>query len=211
KYPYPWSKHYTRLIKKDTIAAIEIHDKLLIEDYTQEFNYDTIKCCIQDIDNVAMLSDADMLNLSILANQINDLRFHYRTISLRNAYDVFLLSKKTSAKNAVNSVSRLSHPLNCFLAACGEVFNSPDSLTYTQTKKTNVYLKLFKEQLTNSRNAKRRNTRIKFYIHFKLVLTKFYRAVIYKQYRIWFFNYIINVKSYSKQLDIWKKLLKNNR
>ena len=56
KYPYPWSKHYPRLIKKETIAAIEIHDKLLIEDYTREFNYDTIKSSIQVIDNVTMLS-----------------------------------------------------------------------------------------------------------------------------------------------------------
>ena len=36
------------------------------------FNYDTIKSNIQVIDNVAMLSDGNMLNLSILANQIND-------------------------------------------------------------------------------------------------------------------------------------------
>ena len=210
KYPYPWSKHYPRLIKEGAIAAIEIHDKLLIEEYTQEFNYDSVKSSIHVIDNVAMLSDANMLNLSILANQINDFRFHYRTISLRNAYDVFLLSKKTAATNAVNSITTLSHPLHCFLAACNEVFNSPDSLTYTQTKQTKAYLKLFKEQFINPRKAKRRNTRIKFYIHFKSILTKFYKGVFYKKHRIWLFYYIIDVKSYNKQLNIWSKLLKKN-
>ena len=66
-----------------------------------------------------MLSDGNMLNLSILAGQINDYRYNYRRIALRNAYDVFLLSKKVSAKNAVNTVKGLSHPLHCFLAACG--------------------------------------------------------------------------------------------
>ena len=171
KYPYPWSKHYPRLIKKETIAAIEIHDKLLIEDYTQEFNYNTIKSSIQVIDNVAMLSAGNMLNLSILSNQINDFRFHYKTINLRNAYDVFLLSKKTAAKNAVNTVKGLSHPLHCFLAACVEVFNSPDSLTYIQTKKTKAYLALFKEQFTNPRKANRRHTRIKAYLYLKHVLS----------------------------------------
>ncbi|MDC1373005.1 nucleotidyltransferase family protein [Flavobacteriaceae bacterium] len=210
KHPYPWSKHYPRLIKDGFIAAIEIHDKLLIEDYTQEFNYDTIKSSIQVLDNVAMLSDGNMLNLSILANQINDDQFFYKRISLRNAYDVFLLSKKCNAKNAVNTISKLSHPLHCFLAACGEVFNTPDSLEYTKTKKTKAYLALFKEQFTNPRKANRRNTRIKLYIHLKLILTKFYKAVIYKQYRIWLFYYIIDVKSYNKQLDIWSKLLKKN-
>ena len=44
-------------------------------------------------------------------------------MALRNAYDVFLLSKKTNAKAAVNALDKLSHPLNCFLSACYEVFN----------------------------------------------------------------------------------------
>ena len=35
----------------------------------------------------------------------------------------FYSPKKVSAKNAVNTVKGLSHPLHCFLAACGEVFN----------------------------------------------------------------------------------------
>jgi len=210
KYPYPWSKHYPRLIKKETIAAIEIHDKLLIEDYTQEFNYNTIKSSIQVIDNVAMLSDGNMLNLSILSNQINDFRFHYKTINLRNAYDVFLLSKKTAAKNAVNTVKGLSHPLHCFLAACVEVFNSPDSLTYIQTKKTKAYLILFKEQFTSPRKVNRRHTRIKLYIQLKTILTKFYKGIFYKEYRAWLFYWIIDIKSYNKQLDIWSKLLKKN-
>ncbi len=210
KHPYPFSKHYPRLVKEDKIAAIEIHDNLLKEEYSNKFNYDTVKSSIQVIDNVAMLSDGNMLNLSILANQINDDQFLYKRISLRNANDVFLLSKKTAATNAVNTVKELSHPLHCFLAACVEVFNSPDSLEYTKTKKTKAYLKLFKEQFTNPRKAKRRHTRIKPYIHLKLILTKFYKAVIYKQYRIWLFYYIIDVKSYNKQLDIWSKLLKKN-
>jgi len=200
KYPYPWSKHYPRLIKDGFIAAIEIHDKLLIEDYTQEFNYNTIKSSIQVIDNVAMLSDGNMLNLSILSNQINDFRFRYRTINLRNAYDVFLLSKKTSAKNAVNTVKGLSHPLHCFLAACVEVFNTPDSLTYIQTKKTKAYLALFKEQFTNPRKANRRNARIKLYNSIKLVFSTLCKAIVYKKHRVWLFYYILELNYLKEHL-----------
>ena len=200
KYPYPWSKHYPRLIKKEAIAAIEIHDKLLIEKYANEFNYNTIKSSIQVVDNFAMLSEANMLNLSILANQINEYRFHYKTISLRNAYDVFLHSKKVSASNAVNSVGLLSHPLHCFLAACGEVFNSPDFLTYTQTKQTKAYLKLFKEQFTNPRKAKRRNARIKFFNSVKLVFSTLRKAILYKKHRVWLFYYITELNYLKEHL-----------
>ena len=196
----PEHRHYPRLIKKDYIAAIEIHSEFLRKSDAPVFNYNTIKNSIQVLDNVAMLSDANMLNLSILANQINDYRFYYKTITLRSAYDVFLLSKKTAATNAVNSITTLSHPLHCFLAACDEVFNSPDSLTYTQTKKTKAYLKLFKEQLTNPGKAKRRHTRIKKYLYLKHVLTSLYKCIIYKKYRTWLFYYFLDLNSWKRQL-----------
>ena len=89
------------------------------------------------------MSYANKLNLSIIANQINDSGFYYKTMALRNAYDVFLLSKKTNAKEAVNTLDTLSHPLNCFLAACYEVFNSVDSLEYNNTKKASFLFKCF--------------------------------------------------------------------
>ena len=85
------------------------------------------------------MSYANKLNLSIIANQINDSGFYYKTMALRNAYDVFLLSKKTNAKDAVNTLNKLSHPLNCFLAACYEVFNSVDSLEYNKTKNSFLF------------------------------------------------------------------------
>jgi len=196
----PWSKHYPRLVKEDKIAAIEIHNVLLVEEYRDFFNYDFIEKNIQIVNGVSLLSFSDKLNLSILAYQINDDGFHYKTISLRNAYDVFLLSKKTAATNAVNSITTLSHQLHCFLAACDEVFNSPDSLTYTQTKKTKAYLKLFKEQLTNPGKAKRRHTRIKKYLYLKHVLTSLYKCIIYKKYRTWLFYYFLDLNSWKRQL-----------
>ena len=70
-------------------------------------------------------------------------------MALRNAYDVFLLSKKTSAKDAMNTLDKLEHPLNCFLAACYEVFDRVDSLIYNPTAKTASYLIAFNSQFTN--------------------------------------------------------------
>ena len=94
KHHCPTNKHYRRLQKENNIAAIEIHKELLIEKYTNEFNYSFVEKDSQIINDVAVLSYANKLNLSIIANQINDSGFYYKTIPLRNAYDVFLLSKK---------------------------------------------------------------------------------------------------------------------
>ena len=76
-------------------------------------------------------------------------------MALRNAYDVFLLSKKTNAKAAVNTLDKLTNPLNCFLAACYEVFNKVDSLEYNKTKKAASYLSDFNSQFTNHENNKK--------------------------------------------------------
>ncbi|MEO2085433.1 MAG: nucleotidyltransferase family protein, partial [Marinoscillum sp.] len=134
KYHFPAQKHYRRLKKDNNIIAVEIHKELLLEKYANEFNYSFVKKDSQIINGVTILSYANKLNLSIIANQIDDNGFYYKNIALRNAYDVFLLSKKTTAKDAVNTLHKLKHPLNCFLASCFEVFNKADSLEYHKTK-----------------------------------------------------------------------------
>ena len=110
----PDFRHYRRLQKEKNIAAIEIHSKFLKEKYSNEFNYNFVEQDSQVINGIAILSYANKLNLSIIANQINDSGFYYKTMALRNAYDVFLLSKKTNAKAAVNALNNLTNPLNCF-------------------------------------------------------------------------------------------------
>ena len=66
-------RHYRRLQKKNNIAAIEIHSEILgIEKYRKEFNYSVVEKDSQVINEVRVLSYAKKLNLSIIANQIND-------------------------------------------------------------------------------------------------------------------------------------------
>ena len=143
-YYFPDDKHYRRLQKENNIAAIEIHSEILgTEKYRKEFNYSVVEKDSQVIDEIRVLSYANKLNLSIIANQIDDHGFDYKTMALRNAYDVFLLSKKTNAKDAVNTLNKLTNPLHCFLAACYEIFNAVDSLEYNKTKMTASYLNIF--------------------------------------------------------------------
>jgi hypothetical protein len=200
-YKLPF-RHYPRLKKEDRIAAIEIHKELLIEKYANEFNYSFVVKSSQDIKGVTVLSYANKLNLSIIADQINDSGFYYKRMSLRNAYDVFLLSKKTSAKTAVNTLDKLSHPLNCFLAACYEVFNSLESLEYNKTKKTASYLSVFNIQLTNRNRAKGRYKSIKRYLVLKYRLNIIFKSIIYKVYRVWLFKKLSSLDFYKRRLRI---------
>ena len=199
-YNWPIFKHYPRMKKENSIAAIEIHKEILIIKYAKEFNYSFIEKDSQIINEAAVLSYANKLNLSIIANQINDQGFYYKTMALRNAYDVFLLSKKTNAKKAVNTLKTLSHPLYCFLAACYEVFNSADSLEYNNTKKTASYLNVFNSQFTNPKATKRKHKRIKSYLLLKHRLNLIYKSIIYKEYRVWLFNRVTDKNWYNEKL-----------
>ncbi|MEN8879192.1 MAG: nucleotidyltransferase family protein [Polaribacter sp.] len=201
KYHFPEHKHYRRLQKENNIGAVEIHKELLIEKYTNEFNYNFVEKDSQIINDISVLSYANKLNLSIIANQINDSGFYYKTMALRNAYDIFLLSKKTNAKAAVNALDKLTNPLNCFLAACYEVFNAVDSLEYNPTAKTASYLSVFNSQFTNPEATKRRHKRIKIYLFIKLRLNIIYKAAIYKEYRVWLFKRVTD-KNWCKEKGI---------
>ena len=208
KYYYPdLTKCYRRLRKDKSIAAIEIHSKLLnIKKYTKEFKYTVIDKDSQIIKDFAVCSYANKLNLSIIAYQINDNGFYYKTMSLRNAYDVFLLSKKTNAKDAVHALDKLTNSLNCFLAACFEVFNNVDSLEYDKNSKTASYLSDFNSQFTNRKTTKKRHKRIKAYLLLKAKLNFFYKFLIYKDCRLWLLNLLTEKEFYKRRLVELKKI-----
>ena len=191
-------RHYPRLIKENKIGAVEIHSKFLNSKYDNEFNYSFVEKDMQIINGYAVLSYANKINLSIVASQINDYGFYYNTITLRNAYDVFLLSKKTNAKDAVNSLDTLNHPLNCFLATCHEVFNSVASLDYNNTKKTEAYLSYFNSQFSNPQKFKRHINRVKIFLSIKSTLIFYFKCIFYKQHRNLLFSRLLD-RSWRKE------------
>jgi hypothetical protein len=209
----PSHRHESTLINENYIAAVEVHTELLIEKYRQEFQFDLIYKEIQEINGVMVLSFDHQLALSIISQQINDFGYEYKTIALRNAYDVFLFSKKTNAKAAVNTLDKLANPLNCFLAACYDIFNSVESLEYVNTKKTASYLGTFNSQFTNRKTTKIRHKFIKTYLFLKIRLNILYKSIIYKEYRVWLFKRVTDKNWYKEkliQLGIKKEDLPNN-
>ena len=198
KYYFPNQHHYRRLHKKGHIAAIEIHKAYTLEKYNTEFNYFLTQKNSQVINGVQVLGYADALKLSIITNQITDHGYRYTSIPLRNAYDVFLLSNKTNAQQAVNKLNKLKKPLLCFLAGCYQVFNSPECLNYIKNKQTTRYLKELNHQLLHPEKTLKKHKRIKSYISTRLFLFTLYRCLVYREYTVWLF-YKITTKNWHKK------------
>jgi hypothetical protein len=186
---FPGFRHYSRLVKQENIAAIEIHKEVTIEKYRGEFNCKTIIEDAQLINDFSVLSFENQLSLSIITSQINDYGFEFKNFSLRNAYDVFLLSKKADTKKAISKFIKLKSPLNCFLANCNLVFGDLESLEYHKTKESENYLKAFNESLYK----KKSNLKINFKLSMLNLSRRFGivgRSVFNRENRKWLLNRI---------------------
>lgn len=164
---HPGHRHLPRLIKQENIAAVEIHKEVTIEKFKSEFNCEMICKDTQIINKFSLLSFENQLSLSIITSQINDYGFEFDRFSLRNAYDVFLLSKKVDTEKTISKFTKLKNPLNCFLANCNLVFGDLESLKYHKTKEAENYLKAFNKSLYKSKSNLK--------INFKLIRVKFNR------------------------------------
>lgn len=198
-YYYPGATHYGRIYKHKNIAAVEIHREILMKKkYRKEFNFNFVEKDSQIIDEVRLLSYTNKLNLSIIAYQISDSGYYYKTMALRNAYDVFLLSKKTIAKDAFNNLEQLTNPLNCFLATCYEIFNKVDSLEYNNTKTTVSYLRIFNSQLANPTLTKIRHKLIQVYLFIEYRLVIIIDVIMNRDSRNWFIRRLTDINRYLK-------------
>lgn len=178
-------RHLGRLIHENKIAAVEIHKEFTKGDSVKEFNYKFIFDKIQHINGIAFLGFQDQLSLSIIAKQINDLGNSFKDMSLRNAYDVFLLSKKCNSKNAVERFNKLFNPLNNFLAICFETFNKPDSIQYTKTKAAENYMNDFYYYLENQEMSKKHHKKTQRKNSIKQRLDILKKALVSKEHRNW--------------------------
>ena len=183
----PDHRHFPRLVKQENIAAVEIHKEVTIEKYNDEFNFKFISEDTQSITNSIVLSLENQLSLSIISSQINDYGFELKNFSLRNAYDVFLLSKKVDTKKTISKFTKLKNPLNCFLANCNLVFGDLESLKYHKTKEAENYLKAFNKSLYRNKST----------INFKLITINLYRrfgklckSIYISENRKWLLNRI---------------------
>jgi hypothetical protein len=146
------------------------------------------------------LSFENQLALSIIAKQINDGGFHCKNIALRNAYDVFLLSKRTNAIVAFDKFSKLKNPLNCFLASCYEVFNLPKLLDYNPTDEIETYLHTFDEYLSDKTLRNRHHKRSGRKLNIKSRLDIIYKSLFNKDHRNWLIKRTTDKNWYKEKL-----------
>lgn len=207
KHDFPIFRHYHRLQKQNKIAAVEIHKELIIEKHADEFNYKIIEKDCLILNSIKVISFENQLVLSIIAKQINDDGIHYKNIALRNAYDLFLLSKKTNAKTSISKFIKLKKPLNYFIAISYLVFNKPESLKYNSTLETKKYLTIFNNLLNNPLLRNKIYAKIEKKLFIKQRLGILYKSIFDKNLRNWLIKRITEKTWYAEKLANIKLLM----
>ena len=183
-----FNRHFPKITKEGKISAIEIHYKMITNE--TYFNYKYVKRNVKKIESkITILGLKDQVLMTCYNKQINDKGQWYKTVSLRNSYDLFLLSKLISAKEVLTKFkNQESKYLNNFLASCFLIFNNPKSLEYIKTKKANSFLNSQIAIINNPKKASSHNKKWKTYFLYKSRFTKIMKSLFIKDYRIWLFK-----------------------
>jgi hypothetical protein len=191
KNPFPHTRHYTRLVKENELAAVEIHDELTSEKYFKEFDYKYIsKEIYTNSKHESFLNYKHQLCMSIISTQVNDKGYLFKRVSLKNSYDVLLLSKKTNTKDAISGLKKLKPLLNYYLAISFEVLGKPKEILWCNNQKTVNYKDGFYKNLENKIVLKFMILKVVLKIQNKLnIITKVFYD---KKMRKWFFELIAN-------------------
>lgn len=138
-------KHLPRLTKKNELAAVEIHRKVLAKKHFNHLNPSEILKSKSVNNGISIPNNKHLLEHNVLNLELNDLGNYYNYINLRTAYDTCVILKEHSTINIQSNYSKLLFN-NYFLRHSlflKEINFKPTSL------KNHLYITFFKFKITH--------------------------------------------------------------
>ena len=132
--------HYPKMVKKNRIGAVEVHNNVLKKPYATYLDYETLKENSFSASNCKVASFENQSLITILQKQINDNLYFSKTISLRNLYDSFLLSVNITSKKRDLKNKTIKKYINNYKICAAKLLNSPKSIEYTINNESTKYL-----------------------------------------------------------------------
>lgn len=148
KRTFHW--HYDKLIKKNAIASVEVHNRILSKADTKYFNVFSGETKHYTFKEYSYLTNKYKLLNTTLPKIVNDNLYVSKTFSLRNMYDTFLIShlENTSIPN-IKSKSLQKKLINYI--ACMELVFGTSFFKETKNNYSKAYIKQYIKKLNGSR------------------------------------------------------------
>ncbi len=196
-----YHKHLPRIIHPNKIGAIEVHKEMLKKKQSKFFDYNYVKNSLININNINLLSLENQIKLTVFSKFINDDAYLLKNMSLRAAYDVFLLDKKLENNTSIYH-DGLNKELNAGLKLYTSILSHPKKISFISSKKNDIYLSKYIKSIDNSKKEISKKESIKFYLWFKTRLTIVIKAFFNKSYFIFVFSRLTDLKWYKRKLNL---------
>ncbi|NNK83046.1 MAG: hypothetical protein HKO92_07970 [Flavobacteriaceae bacterium] len=138
-------KHLPRLIPKNKLCAVEIHQKLLHKKISKQLSSEDYLNHSKKIDNISIGASHDLFYHSVMNFQINDYGHLYNFLGLRSAYDTLLLRKKLNSESynkllSIDYIKNLAYKMSLyFIPFKDEQKNISSSLSFISFKNKQKY------------------------------------------------------------------------
>lgn len=151
---YHW--HYPALTHPDKIATVEIHQKILKDNFQQKLGIKLFNDLQFVAPNIQVLNIKNKVFASSLPKIINDNLYHIKKISLRNAYDLFLLSKKIPLNEIMISKPAIYRKWLNYTSCLKLLFPACSSILIAENKDTKSYQESYMKLLDGNKQEKRK-------------------------------------------------------
>jgi len=191
-------RHIRRIIKKERIAAVEIHRQMTNKRFQKYFNINTVNLVCKN--EFTVLSYKNQLQHSIIDNQINNKGNKFGFVNLKNIYDVFLLSYKCNTYSSIKENNYLFNILNSFLLSASYILNKPKKIIFEKNKKSNIFNRKVLFNIENPKKLKKKLKINRLRIFVKNLPKVFLKRKKNKNYRKYFLKKIKNKKWQQEKL-----------
>jgi hypothetical protein len=193
-------RHLPRIVNSEKIAAIEIHMEMLKIEKSKFFNYENIKktLILNASNNCTFLSNENKLKLTIYSKLINDEGYFLKKISLRAAYDFFLIVNKST--NAIHLTDKnLSKELSAGIEIYTFILKSTKKIIYNSNKKSKKYLENCLSSADNSfLNIKKYQLKV-FILNLDFWLRFIFKSFFRKSYLKFILSRITSIDWYKRR------------
>ncbi|HAG15864.1 MAG TPA: hypothetical protein DCG69_04975 [Bacteroidales bacterium] len=136
-------RHFVSLIKEGEVAAVEIHHRMLEGKYDKKFNWQTVRANLIKLPQTEayVLSDSDLILHNIMNVQMNDSAKAMHKTTMRQSYDLMLLSKRQNPLEVSKLFGSFFEDLNAYIALSADLLDYPKGLVFEEKKSVRRYIR----------------------------------------------------------------------
>ncbi len=151
------TKHYPRMVHPERIAAVEIHREVLRPSNARHFPNERLMAgrkAVPEHKNVYVLSDEHQVIHNLLNFQLNDSGHYFGLASLRQQYDLLLLSRRLDPLSAASGLGHYFDAMNANLALTSAMMGAPPSITFLPDRKAHRFVRRVEHAMEFPRRAR---------------------------------------------------------